>query len=379
MASDITVDDPPYNAAGDGVTDDRPAILAMAAATGGTVRFSAREYFVSNLTIPAYDFVRLEGRGMPLPDAGRTKLIGGTVLIGGVNVAAGTCYVADLGVDSGTGRGYAPGALDGLVINAPSDRPANVCHVHDVASLGPGESGSSHGVLIQGYNGGAVRDVYCAARQYGVVIKCRTFNVSDISGDAIATALVFVKSDQGAPAGGVADGSATNVNVVNVNNRCTAGNTACVALYIMGSTASVSKVTFANVTQQGGFAPVRVQGSGTLGGPAASNVTGSDVMSDGAQYGFYAGGYTYDWQARGVSATNPASGQLFAAEASATNWKVTDGSLLITDSTITATVAANAQGNIGLYDDISVRNPYRTMSIATGAGVTAGRKVGNVV
>lgn len=351
----------------------------MAAATGGTVRMSAREYFISNLTIPAYDFVRLEGRGAPQPDVGRTKLVGGTVLIGGVNIAAGTCYVANLGVDSGTGRGYTPGALDGLVINAPSDRPANVCNVHDVASLGPGESGSSHGVLIQGYNGGSARDIYCAERQYGVVAKCRTFNIRGIDGDGIATALVFVKGDQGVPAGGVTDGSAASIDVAGVNNRCTPGNTSCVALYIMGSTANASKVTFSGITQKGGFAPVRIQGSGTLGGPSASNITGSNVMSDGSQYGLYAGGYTYDWQVSGVSATNPASGQLFAVEASATNWKITDGSLLMTDGTITATVAASAQGSIGLFDDISVRNPYRNMSFVTGAGVTRGRTVGNVV
>lgn len=125
---------------------------------------------------------------------------------------------------------------------------------------------------------------------------------------------------------------------------------------------------------------MRLQGSGVLGGPSVGSVSVDSVVSDQPQYGFYAAGYTYDWQACGLVCSNPATGSLFAIDSPSTNWKVVNGSLLISNSGITSTIAGTANGSMGLFDNISVRNPYRNMLIAVGGGssIVRGNIVGNV-
>lgn len=381
MGYEVTVDDPPFNAVGDGVTDDKPAFLAMAQATGGIIRMKAKAYNIGNLTLTGYTQVIIQGDGQPQPTADFSRLQGGSIMVGGVYIGANAAIVEDCGVDSGTGRGFTTGSnTDGLVVNAPTNATGNAVRICRVSSLGPGESGTTHGILLQGFTSAVVDGAYCAERDYGLVVKCHNASVSNVSGDNIQTALVFAKSDTPQYGGNVADATACNFSITNVNNRCSSSNTTSSAVYVNSSTATISKVAINTIYQQGGHSPVRLQGSGVLGGPSVGSVTCDTVVSDQPQYGFYAAGYTYDWQALGLVCSNPATGSLFSIDSPSMNWKVVNGSLLISNSAISSNVAGTANGSMGLFDNISVRNPYRNMLIvvATGASVSRGTLVGNV-
>jgi Pectate lyase superfamily protein len=118
----VNVKQAPYNAVGNGVTDDtnavRSAIAAAGAAGGGTVFFPAGKYRVGWLTL-AQPNVELRGVG-PWYDVGSVLLYYASATYGNnhlVTVSAGNCRIRGLVLDGSGGAlrqaGITPGSGDG--------------------------------------------------------------------------------------------------------------------------------------------------------------------------------------------------------------------------------------------------------------------------
>ena len=336
-----TVND--YGAVMDGVTNDSAAFAAMAAATNGVIVLQAGEYYVGNLILPLYDDLIIVGAGQPMPNAEATRSQGGSIVIGGINARSRRPRLANFGLDLGTARGYdTTVGIDGLVINAPVGQTGSYFSIHNITSVGPGDAGSSHRILVQGFNGGDADNNIVTTGQYGLVAKCRNFNIGRTFGQYLRTACVYPKSDTPEFGGDVGDASAGNFNIGQTINICRSTNTECVGVYVHASTLPLNKGNVGPVYQLYGHSPGRVQGAGTLGGPSTSGITFSQLVSESAQHGFFAGGYNYDWTVAEVHAINPQTGRLWYMDTS-TNWRILAGGVLITNSALPTTFG-NMQG-----------------------------------
>lgn len=359
-----TVND--YGAKMDGVTNDAAAFQAMAAATNGVIVMQAGEYYVGNLILPMYDDLIIVGAGMPTPNANWTRSYGGSILIGGVNTRARRVRIANWGADLGTGRGFdTTVGIDGIVLNAPVGETGSFYSVNNITSIGPGESGSSHRLLCQGFDSGQVDNVALSDGQYGWVNKCRNTNGSNIITRRIRTACVYPKSDLPEYGGDVADATCAGMNVDNVINLCSATNTECVGVYVHASTAAIKNVNVSRVYQVYGHSPGRVQGAGTLGNPAPSGVTFSQLLSESAQYGLFSGGYTYDWSADLVHAINPQTGRLWYTDTTS-NGRISNSGVLVTDTALPTTYGNLTAGQISL-SGLYARRPDAQMVITVSA------------
>lgn len=340
------------------------AFLKMAEATGGTVILKDKEYTVGNLVMPEYERVMILGESRPVINSGRTKLEKGTILVGGVSVRANQVIVDSVGVDSGSARGFAIDSVDGLVINSKLGQSGSECVVSNAASLGPGQAGTSHRFLIQGFNSGSASNILCAEGQYGLVVKSRNFNIKNVHGFAIRTGTVYPKSDTPDFGGDVGDATAGNINIDGVVSSSTSDNVDCAAVYVHASTLGVAKVNVSNVHQLYGHSALRIQGPGTLEAPPVSGVNACNLLSEGSQYGFYAGGYCYDWRVVNSHAINPTTGRSWYMDTS-TNWEIISSGALITNSAL-GTVLGNANGN-GCLHGIYARRPDAQMTITISA------------
>lgn len=349
-----------------------PAILRMAAATNGVVILRDKEYTVNNLVFPVYDRMMILGACKPVVNSGRTKLEQGTILIGGVSIRANQVIVDSLGIDSGTGRGFSIGSVDGLVINSKVGQSGSECNVSNIASLGPGQSGTSHRVLIQGFNSGSAVNITCSEGQYGLVVKSRNFNIRGVLSIAIRTAAVYPKSDTPEYGGDVGDATAGNINIDGVVSSSTSDNIDCAAVYVHASTLALSKVNVSNVYQLYGHSSLRIQGPGSIENPAVGSVNAVNLLSEASQYGFFAGGYCYDWKVSNAHAINPATGRLWYMDTS-TNWQITNSGALITNSSL-GTVLGNTSG-WGRIDGVYARRPGQQMTITISAVPSAIKQI----
>ena len=365
----LTVDD--FGAVGDGVTNDNAAFLAMAAATGGTIRLSNKEYFVGLLLLTTYIQVKIIGISQPSPNVTLTKLVNGSVIIGRVYVEVNEAYYDSFGVDCGPARGIADG--DGLVSNAKPGVTGYNCVVNRVSSMGAAETGTSHGVLIQGYDRHTITNIYNANRQFGVVSKNRNGIISNVLGDNIRTALVYPKGDVPSSAGGVASGICAGIEINNVRLNASLGNITAVAVYCHASTEACSDIKAVNVHQTNGFTPFRIQGSGVITDPAISGIQASNISSDRAQVGFWVDGYAYDFQLNNIRANNPATGSSLVMGTNSQGWSVDGLHTLISDAGITAISCASFNG-IGSWNNVSVRGGAlpRTIDVQAGSIGTIG-------
>lgn len=368
-----------YGAKGDGATNDSAAFLAMAAGNGGDVVVSDSEYLVNNLVFPSYNQVRLIGQAMPGKNTAITKLTNGSILLGSVSIRANNVLVHNLGIDDGSARGLV-GITDGLVINAKTGENGGMCVVNGVASMGPDYTGTTHGVLIQGFEGVIADKIYCAEREFGLVVKCRNSVISNISGDNIRTALCYPKSDLSASAGGVADGSGKNFEISNVQLENESGLTTGSAVYIHGSTVSISSASVTNVSQIYGHSALRIQGGGLISDPNVSNISASNIRGERSQYAVYLGGYNYYTSIVGIKAINTSTGSVAYIDANSTNWHMSAINHVITDAGIAGTVVFACAGT-GTWDDVIV-NTINAMTINCSAAnlkfIKTGKYYGNV-
>lgn len=356
-----------FGAVGDGVAIDTPAVLAMIAALG-YARFQAKRY---NLTGWQFTGERLALIGTKKPEYFVGALLNGTVLIGMKNHATTDAYLSDLGH---------VGITDGIVINSGvSGANAGSLYVNNVIGVGTGESGSSHAQLYQGFNEVQINDVDGCDGQFGVVIKSRRGYVNNVTVRNCRTAGLFVKGDQGAPSGDVANGAAANLIISGVNAINLSANTGCSALFIQSSTDLASKIIASKIRAVNGKTSVEIAGGGN-GALQTNSIIVSEILSEAsASSGVLVTGNASDFIIKDLIAINPANGSAFTVQGSAINGLISDVNLIISNSAITSALAGFIDGTAMKLGPMLVRNPYRKMAVQLGRGkVNPGTLVGDV-
>lgn len=349
-----------FGARGNGITDDKPAFLAMFAANGGAVSLLDKAYNVNGITFTG-SIVVIKGKTKPSYNAAYTQLIDGSIMIGNVNIRAGQVDVRGVGVDAGSARGIA--AADGFVINAPVGGSGTKVVYRDSIVLGTNEVSNSHATLIQGFNDHDIEGNDTALHQFGIVVKGRNGFIKNTTGYRIRTATVYPKSDIPSVGGDVADATANTLIVDGVVSRANPTNTTCNAVYVHGSTLSLSNVSVSHVQSTYGNSGLRIAG-GSDTSLVTSGVTFDDIKSERAVCGVDLFGYNYDTVGSNVLAINPTSGRAVQTSGNSYNYSITGIDLLISDPAIVSADAAQFNG-IGLWDNFTVRNPYRIMSISS--------------
>lgn len=357
-----------YGALGDGTTSDIAAVEAMISEKG-YARFQRNKTY--NLTGWSFVGTSLILLGAGRPDYIGSTLVGGTILKGMANHSVTHAWLQDLGHISVT---------DGIVVNSGiSPAPGGNLRVKNVIGVGTGESGSSHAQLYQGFTNVDIDEAEGNDSRYGVVIKSRRGFINKITCRNVSTAGLFIKGDTGAPSGGVTNGSASNIVIKGVNVINSSANTGCSGLYIQSSTDLVSKVIAFGIRSIYGKTGVELAGGGT--GPLQTNsVLVSDVLSENtANSGVLVSGNATDFRITNVMTLNPANGSAFTIQGQAINGYIGDVHLTISDPAITSALAGFIDGTAMKLGNVTVRNPYRNMSINMGrARVNPGSLTGNV-
>lgn len=347
-----------YGAVGDGVTDDKPAFLAMIAATGGYIRLLDKAYNVNGLALSG-SMVAIIGKTKPAFNSLYTQTVGGSILVGNVNVRTPQAYYTNFSVDSGSAWGIM--AADGFVSNAPVGQRGTKITSIGVVSLGANEVSDSHAILYQGYDINEVSGSQAALHQFGVVVKGRNGFIRDTFTYRIRTAPVYPKSDVAAFGGDVLDASVSNIVVDGVVALGNPANTTANAVYVHASTLSLSNVTVSNVQSTYGNAGLRIAG-GSDTSIVPSGITFSNIKSERSVCGVDLFGYNYDVIGSNVLAINPTSGEAVKTSGNSYNYFVSNINTLISDPAITATSCASFNG-VGGFDNFTVRNPYRQMIV----------------
>lgn len=364
-----------FGALGGGVNDNA-AFLAMAAATGGTIRMQINEYLVGQLNLPDYTALTIIGGNMPSKNLALTKLIDGSIMIGGIASRSTYLHLEKFGLDSGSARALS-GVPDGGVFNALTGANATSVFIENVSVMGPTSAGTTHGLLIQGHESGKINNVYAGKHQYGVVVKGRNMQITNVDGDDCRTALLYPKSDVPAFAASVGDATANKFTISGVSHRAASSNTTAAAVYLHASTAAFAEANVTNVFQDYGECGLKIQGSSVISDPPISGVNASNISTTRATYTAMANGYTYDWSLSNITANNNSSGKAIYMDANAIGYTINGVKNIISDAAITGAVAMELFG-IGVWDNIAVRNPFRTMTINVAAGSLGSIRCGKV-
>ena len=356
-----------YGATGDGVANDTAATSAMIADVGYAA-FKAKRY---NLTGFAYSGQSLILIGERTPRyAGSGDFVDGTVLIG-MNAHS----VKDLHVE----RFGHKAAADGLVANSGiSPTLPGRLFSRGVVGAGTGEAGSSHAILLQGFNHVDSDGFFVADAQYGAVIKSQGGCVGPIIGRNLRTAGLFAKGDTGAPAGGVANGIAADLQFSDVDVVNSSGNATCVAAFIQSSTDIASKIQISNVKSKYGRCGVEIAGGGT--GPLQTNSiqVGYITSERPTGAGFIASGNPSDFSVGAVLAINPLSGKAVDTSSSCVNGRIEAMQVVVSDAAITSADCGTINGTQMSFGSLTVRNPARTMQLtANRSNVRIGEVIGN--
>jgi hypothetical protein len=180
-----------YGVKGDGVTNDSAAILlaiAAAGAVGGVVYFPQGTY-VSNDIFLVYSNISIVGAGMPQINAGRTALVGGTILKCKVSANNQTgITVRDMGLD--VSAVLAANGLDSGS-NATGDQFITVENVIVLASAG------AHGCLLTSGDFNTVRNLRVYKASHGLAFRCSSSIAVGVYAEDCDTSAVVIKGASG--------------------------------------------------------------------------------------------------------------------------------------------------------------------------------------
>ena len=371
---ELFVDD--FGAIGNGTTDDSAAFLLMAAATGGAICVKDKAYLINQLNLPDYTSVKIVGDSMPSKNSALTQLVDGSILIGGIASRSTYLHLEKFGLDNGSARALV-GITDGGVFNALTGSNATSVFADSISVMGPTSAGTTHGFLLQGHESGKVNNVYCGKHQFGIVIKGRNMQVTNIDGDDCRTALLYPKSDIPAVGGNVGDATANKFTISGVSHRAAITNTTAAAVYLHASTAAFAEANAVNVFQDYGECALKLQGGGLISDPTISGVNASNISATRSTYTVMANGYTYDWSLNNITANNNSTGRAIYSDTTAFGWNVNGVKVVVSDAAIVSTVAMHFYGQ-GAWDNIAIRNPFNTMTVNVGAGIFANVRCGKI-
>lgn len=332
---------------------------AMLGDTGGFVRLADRDYTFGDVVISGYPVISVIGAGMPVKTLDLGRMQKGTCILGSLQIAANTVFAKDFGIDQGLDRAVV--VADGLVINSMEGQDGVSAIIENVASLGETDTSMKHAILVQGFNSGRVRNCYVGRHQFGVVVKCRNFEITGIEADEIRTAAVYPKGDKPADAGFVASGICSDIQISNVRHNAKSGNTEAAAVYCHASSDVCSNIQINNVRQNGGLTPLRIQGGGLVTDPPISGIQAVNIDSSRAQTGTIVDGFVNDVQIKSLRATNPRTGQTISIGSNVVGW-VLDGVHSVISDPLAGTSMAALNG-IGTWSNFSARGGAGVMTI----------------
>lgn len=368
----VTVED--YGAVGDGTTLDTAACLAMAAATGGTIRFLEKHYNVGSLAIEGFDDVQIIGARKPNCNAAGTALENGTRLTGTVNVRCYDFFAKKWGSDNGSGV-VAVGSGAGMFINAPETQRGRYAVVHDVSVLGNNLTDQSHGMGIQGFDNVETNNLWFGKLFLGLVNKSRRGFIRNTRCWNVVDTGVFIKSDIAASNANVLDGTADQCIVDGVYYEAPPGNVDFDGVQVAASSCPVYNTIVRNVKGKGGQSAVHVYGAGP--GNIVFMVDVDGVQAAGSLYGVLLEGGIYNPMISKVMALDVTSGEAIHCISPVVDGHARDLQIIVGNSAITSAVCATFLGS-WIWDGITVRNGYRNMSVVADPGVVGGLRRGNI-
>jgi len=208
--SDAFVDVRIFGAVADGVTDNTSAYnAAMNYMNEGQTLFFPSGSWKGNITLTK-DAISIVGSGMPYYENGAEVLVGGTIIIGFINLNdKPNASVSNLGIDQ-------TGTLDIDGITAGDNSLAVPLYqsFKDISILGRGYTGvspatSTHGMKLESGTDVFVDNVKIYKFAHGVAVKTSNSNISNIYTEDVIYDSVIVKSDTAHPL-------VENVNINNV-------------------------------------------------------------------------------------------------------------------------------------------------------------------
>lgn len=363
-----TVED--YGAVGDGVTDDRTAFSAMAAATGGLIAVMEKEYFVNGLFLNM-GRVQIVGARKPVMNAAKNALTSGSVLVGSVTINALDIEVSDFGVDRGVTRSDVTG--DGLIVNAPPGMTGRSARINRISSMGDGDglasSSPTHAILCEGFERIEAEDNDVARHYYGLVAKSRNGRIRNTTGYLITDVTVYPKSDTPDVAGNVADGSASCLLVEGTKSQAAAGNDQHDAVRPHGSTLGISNIVVKDTSTKLGRSAVRVFGGSEANSAVNVHIDGWEALS--SWDGCILEGYTKDCSIRNGSAVNVARSPV-KISGNSKNFLIDGVQDTVTSDAPRIDVLDIASGATGAWDNIGARG--KAMRILYPIGPVVGGK-----
>lgn len=368
-----------FGAAGDGTSDDSAAFTAMLTSVG-YVRLRKKTYYINNWTPSAQTTVVMIGAGKPSPNSSYTGLIDGTgsIVVGRIFFRASQYFIKDFGVDVGDTRALITTSRDGLIADAPVSGVGYHSFIGNVSSCGKSTSDASHGILQEGFEGFRIENCDVFQHNFGVVVKSRNGFISNIRGYGVKVATVYPKGSASASAGNVADGSVNNVIIDGVISRCFTSSTTQPGLgvWVHSEGTPVSNVVIRGVIATGGRCAVRFSAD-VAGGYYVSSSSAAAIRSANQLIGWEAFGPTFETTVDAAHIDNPSAGEMFQTDASASNWRATNHTHVITDAGIAGTSAATMLGT-GSWDGITARTVNTMLISHSLTSVRGGRKSGTV-
>lgn len=146
------------------------------------------------------DNVRIVGSGMGRYNAGKTAIVGGTVIQGTLAITGQNPYVSDLGVDCGSDVCTAFNSgnpMDCLVFNDPARADMFNCGAANILTLCQNPTAAVHNFLFEGCVDSQFSNLHGRYGQWGVVMKTRRSYLFGATAYACSKAGFTFKSDSG--------------------------------------------------------------------------------------------------------------------------------------------------------------------------------------
>lgn len=138
--------------------------------------------------------IYLVGEKMPVVSADRTRLEGGSILVGSAVFTPGTGRFERFGVDRGA-KSFPSSGGDALKISAPGHNAGRGLIVKNVIGLGRSPMDRYHAVLIEGYADVVAIGIRGVHNYYGLAIKARNAKVRGVIAERNGLYGVIIKSD----------------------------------------------------------------------------------------------------------------------------------------------------------------------------------------
>lgn len=185
------------------------AAITAASASWSPVILPARRYYWDGTAIST-NYVKLWGAGMPAVNAGKTALVGGTIIEGGLIFSGQYIDLRDFGVDLGT-AGSATDS-DGIKCTAATYNQGKYLYTENLVALCKNKTSVFHALLFEGYErheGGNLLGVH---GYFGCVLKQRNVQITTIETDTNNETGVYIKSDS-------TFGSASNIQIAAIYTK----------------------------------------------------------------------------------------------------------------------------------------------------------------